>query len=81
MGFRGIVPGKQPRTARSNAEQKGTTPNGFVPDVPYNPQAGCPLYTVGASTTYNDEAHPVPENNGEKRRDQKAPFVVTNTGK
>lgn len=75
--FRGTIPEKQPRTARSNAEQKGTTPNGFVPDVPYSVEAGCPLSVVGASTTYRDEAVPRTENNGAARRELKAPFVVT----
>lgn len=80
MPFRGRVPDTQPRTLRSNAEQKGTTPGGFPADVPYSHDAGCPLETVGAATTYHDNADPREAEPAEKRRDQKSPFVVTRRG-
>lgn len=80
MPFRGRVPDTQPRTLRSSAEQKGTAPARFPEDVPYSHDAGCPLETVGASTTYRDNADPREAEPAEKRRDQKSPFVVTKRG-
>lgn len=81
MAHRGQVPDGQPRTLRSNAEQKGTVPAGFIEGVPYSPHAGCPLETVGAATTYQDNADPRNAEPAERRRDQKSPFVVTKRGK
>ena len=77
MPHRGSVPDGQPRTLRSNAERKGTVPAGFIQDVPYSHDAGCTLETVGATTTYHDNADPREAEPGEKRLDQKSPFVVT----
>lgn len=74
--FRGTVPKTQPRTARSNAEQKGTTPSGFVEGVEYNAQAGAPRSMVGANDSYRDSAIEDAQKQT-SRPDLKAPFVVT----
>jgi hypothetical protein len=81
MGFHGKVPDTQPRTARSNAEQKGANPAGFPADIPMAPQGDAPLSVVGAATTYRDNADPQDAPAPEPVRRKVPPFVVTSVRK
>ena len=55
MAFHGIRPTAQPRTLRSIAEDKGTTPSGFT-DGGVAPGSGLPDTMMGAHQTYGDYA-------------------------
>jgi hypothetical protein len=54
MGFRGVRPPGQPRTLRSNAEDKGTVPANFVDGGVE--ASGLPNGVRGAGETYVDVA-------------------------
>lgn len=55
MAFYGVHPPAQPRTLRTIAEDKGTTPSGFV-DGGVEPGSGLPASMPGASERYSDYA-------------------------
>lgn len=55
--FRGEKPAAQPRSLRSIAESKGTTPSGFHEDLPYDTNAGIPQGAVHAQGQYEDAAN------------------------
>lgn len=55
MTFRGVRPSAQPRTLRSIAEDKGTTPSGFV-EGGVALGSGLPDAIRGAHETYSDHA-------------------------
>lgn len=56
MTFRGTKPSAQPRTLRTIAENKGTTPAGFDGGEAYDAQAGLPAGALTAGQRYEDPA-------------------------
>lgn len=55
MAFYGVHPPAQPRTLRTIAEDKGTSPAGFV-DGGVAPGSGLPISMPGALERYSDYA-------------------------
>ena len=51
MAFHGVRPTAQPRTLRSIAEDRGTTPSGFL-EGGVAPGSGLPESMPGATSTY-----------------------------
>lgn len=68
---------KTPRTPRSLAEEKGTSPSGFDGEVEYDAQAGAPLGASGAGARYEDAAKSaLPSEGAAKRSDKIGPNPI-----
>lgn len=67
MGFKGVRPPGQPRTLRSIAEDKGSTPASREGELPYDANAGVPQGTPGAGTYTDGAAAARPASGAAKR--------------
>ena len=56
MAYKAPIPAGQPRTLRSIAESKGTSPAAREGEIPYVAQSGMPITAPGAAQMYHDNA-------------------------
>ena len=68
MKHRGTRPPGQPRTVRTQAEDIGTSAQGFEPDLPYDTSGGRPMAHPGSAGTYYDMADQARPPAGEGKR-------------